>query len=392
VMIFVLILELPAMFKLVHWAVVMRRLSGDQGLDYATAYVLDSELSFRRLPNVRWSGRPPSDLEQSHGLPRSLQKPITFTYDRWGYRNVRPMAQADIVLIGDSFVEGWFVSDDQTIASYLGNRLHQAVANLGVAGYGTLQEAIVLKGDAMARRPRVIAWFFYEGNDLYDDQEFENTLLAGAPSREETEFRTGGPTRGHGWKRRSFILNAFMWVRRWADPVVPNRAPNWVLLPAQGEKGRSKRIYLGYYGATPWRDYEESRWAISRAELQRGVEFARERGVSVVLVYVPIKFRVYRPFVEIPEGSSVELWSPWPLPAKFHDLCESIRVPCVDLTDRLQSALRDGVDVYPATDTHWSPEGNELVAAELERVLRDIGWASPPATGQPEIDRQDAIR
>src|SRR5262249_18615199 len=208
-----LILEVPAMLNLVNWTVVHRRLSAE-GADYGTAYRLDKDLAFRRIPNMHWSGRPASDIEQAYGLPRSLKTPITFTYDRWGYRNPTEMEQASIVLIGDSYVEGWYVSDEQTVAAQLARRLGKCVANLGVAGYGTLQELRVLKGDALARKPKVIAWFFFEGNDLYDDQRFENFLAAPPPSKEETAPRPEGLVHGDNWIERSFVINAFRWIRR----------------------------------------------------------------------------------------------------------------------------------------------------------------------------------
>src|SRR5262249_7601320 len=158
VMASLLILEAPAMLKLVDWSVVMPKLPG-QGDNFRTGFIPDKDLAFRRIPNVHWS-EAASDIEAEYGLPPTLPTPITFTYDRWGYRNTADVERANIVLIGDSFVEGSYVSDEQTVASQLAHRLAQCVANLGVAGYGPLQELRVLKGDALAKKPEVIAWFF----------------------------------------------------------------------------------------------------------------------------------------------------------------------------------------------------------------------------------------
>jgi SGNH hydrolase-like domain, acetyltransferase AlgX len=365
-----LILEVPAMLKLVHWTVVMRRLSGD-GQDYRTAFVPDKDLAFRRIPNLHWSGRPASDIEEAYWLPRTLATPITFTYDQWGYRNTTEMERASIVLIGDSFVEGWYVSDEQTVASRLAHRLGQYVANLGVAGYGTMQELRVLKGDALNRNPKVIAWFFFEGNDLYDDELFER-FLAAPPGPEEQVPRLQGLTHGHNWRKRSFTINAFHWIRRWSHPIVPNVAPFWALL-----SGSSKRIYFDYR-EMPWTEYEESRWEKAKETFRAGIEAARGGGTDVILVYVPIKFRVYREFIEIPPDSPLRSWGVWTsLPRKFMEFCRSVSVPCVDLTDRLQQAVRKGVDVYALTDTHWSSDGHAVVAAELERVLRGLDLVLP---------------
>lgn len=377
VVIILLILELPAMLKCVHWRLVFRSLSGE-GVDYQTAYVLDESLSFRRIPGLHWSGRPASDIEERYGLPRSLKKPITFTYDRWGYRNATEIEEADIVLIGDSYVEGWYVSDEQTAASQLAERLGRPVANLGIAGYGTAQELRVLQGDAMDRRPNVAVWFFFEGNDLYNDQSFENAMLAAPPRAEETRPYAEGLTRHHGWKQRSFTLNAFRWLRRWAHPLVPNRAPYWGYLSVPEDA--SQRIYFADYGGVPWTEYEENRWARAQTNFMTGIEFAREHGVDLIFLYVPTKYRVYRDVVEIPAGSPMENWDVWnELTKRFLDFCSTASVPCVDLTGPLQEAAQQGTHVYAPTDTHWTPEGHALVAAELERLLHKLEGVSSRA-------------
>lgn len=233
------VLELPAVFRWVDWTIVFRQVQGE-ALDYQTAFVRDVDLAFRRVPGLRWSARPYSDIEESYGLPRSLNRTITFTYDRWGYRNASDMEQADVVLLGDSYVEGWYVSDEQTTAAQLTARLNRPVANLAVAGYGTLQELRVLKGDASSRHPSVVAWVFFEGNDLYDDYKFEGLMKGPSPGAEDLRPHAEGLTRHQGWIGRSFVTNALRRLRRWSHPVVLNRAPYWALLPSPpGMHGRS---------------------------------------------------------------------------------------------------------------------------------------------------------
>jgi hypothetical protein len=367
-----LILELPAGLKWVHWTIVFRSWLGE-GVDYGTAYVLDKELGFRRIPNLRWTARPTSDIEQAYGLPRSLRHTITFTYDRWGYRNPTELQRADVVLIGDSYVEGWYVSDEQTVASRLAARLGRPVANLGVAGYGTMQELRVLQGDALRRSPRVVVWFFFEGNDLYDDQHFENTLLATAPRAEDGTPHPEGFARDHGWARRSFVLNAFRLIRRVSHPVVPNRAPYWALLSRPGES--AERIYFFDYAGVPWTEFEEERWGKAKISFEKGIGLARDHGIALLLVYIPIKFRVYREVIQLPLGSPLHQWNAWAaLPGKFSEFCAAASVACLNLTDPFQRAVRDGVAVYPLTDTHLSPEGNALAAEEIDARIRKLGW------------------
>lgn len=365
------ILELAAAFRWVHWMLIFRALSGE-GVDYRTAYVLDEALSFRRIPGLQWSGRPASDIEATYGLPATVTRPITFNYDQWGYRNAVTMATADIVLLGDSYVEGWYVSDDETVAARLTERLNRPVANLAVAGYGTLQELQVLKTDALRRHPKVVAWFFFEGNDLYDDQKFENTLLAGPPSRDDTTPTRAGLTRTHGWVERSFVLNAFKWIRRSAHPLVPNQVPYWARLKGASTEAR---LYFFGYGGVPWTKFEEDRWAIARAAFEEGVAFSSGHGIHLVLVYVPTKYRVFRDFIDIPPASPMAGWTAWhQLPAHFQELCRAAGVPCLDLTERLQASIRAGHLPYALNDTHWSPDGHAIVAAALEDALRERAW------------------
>jgi len=114
---------------------------------------------------------------------------------------------------------------------------------------------------------------------------------------------------------------------------------------------------------------------VARATFEDGVAFARQRGIEVVFVYVPIKYRIFRDVIALPEGSPMQRWDVWHLlPVRFQEFCASASVPCVDLTDRFRQAVQQGRLPYPPNDTHWSPEGHRLAAAALEDVLRERGW------------------
>lgn len=146
------ILELPALLKLVHWRLLMQQATGD----VQQAYRLDPELGFRRRPYDRWVGRPASDIESGWIMPPSLQEPLVFTYDQGGYRNPADLEKAVAILIGDSYVEGAYVSDDQTVARRLRIHLERPVANLGIEGYGPMQEMRVLKRDGLRYQPKTV--------------------------------------------------------------------------------------------------------------------------------------------------------------------------------------------------------------------------------------------
>jgi hypothetical protein len=365
----IIVLEVPAALGYVSWWSIFSRMAGQENR-YGHGYLDDRDLGFRRQPNVRWSGRPPSDIEEQFTSRPSLREPIRFTYDPWGYRNPTELERADVALIGDSFVEGWYVSDEQTAAQRLRARLGRPVANLGIAGYGPMQEFLVLTRDGMRLKPSVVVWFFYEGNDLYDDASFEY-IVAAPPVLHGAIIQDMGP-----WRKRSFTIAALRLLRSWSDPVLPNLMPYYGYLPVSGSNHNHNVVYFSNYYDVAWTDYEEECWERSRAALRRGVDFCRERGIHLLLCYIPTKFRVYQPVVTFPPGSPCPRWDVWSLPRRFADFCRSADVPCLDLTGPLQDAVRHGRMPYAPTDTHWGPDGHALVAGRLADEFRRQGWLS----------------
>ena len=355
-------LEVAAGLKLVHWRLVFEKI-GSEGSEYITSFRLDRDLGFRRPPNARWSGRPPSDIERGFLIPASLSEPIAFTYDQQGYRNATQLHDTEVVLIGDSYIEGAYVSDDQTVASKLEMRLGKPVGNLGIAGYGSLQELVVLKKDAPRYRPSIVVWFFFEGNDLYDDQRTANELLMEPAGAAETPHQPEDITAGQGWRKRSFILALIRQMRLWSEPLVPAQAPYFGHMSGAG--GAKEKVYFADYAAVPWSGWLMNRWRATVSTFQQAKDLAEQQGVEILFCLIPTKFRVYQPFIEYSEGGPMGSWATWPIPELFLEACESADLACLDLTAVLQDAVRNGGMPYATVDTHWSAEGNELVAALL---------------------------
>jgi hypothetical protein len=364
------LLELAAAARLVHWELFFKSMRGEQQY-----YVPDPDLGFRHTPNVRGSGRPRSDVEVACGLPASRSDQVTVTYDQRGYRNATALSRVDIVLIGDSYVEGDYVSDDQIVSRLLQARLRQPVANLGVAGYGTAQELVVLKLDAMPLEPSVVIWFFFEGNDLYNDHEFENTLLA------PRDVRAAAWTGRHGWWRRSLVRNAHAQLRLLLYSLVPSYCPYFGTMAVGPHRGQ--KVLFAREAAFPWTDFERGRWERAQHTLREAVRVTREHNVKLLLIYVPIKFRVYRDFVKLTPQSELGKWTLWPLPDVFAQFCRAEGLACLDLTGLLRSSVQDGDMPYALADSHWSPNGHQLIAQHLEEALESLGWVSRSARINP---------
>ncbi len=98
---------------------------------------------------------------------------ITYNSDEHGFNNPRGVFQQqhiNAVLVGDSFVQGYCVERDATIAAHL-SLPERSVISLGMNGSGPLLEFAILREFARPLRPEVVVWFYYEGNDLRELSE-----------------------------------------------------------------------------------------------------------------------------------------------------------------------------------------------------------------------------
>ena len=104
---------------------------------------------------------------------------LTYTSDKHGFHNPPHVwsAPIDIVAVGDSFTQGWCVGPDDNFVSVIRKR-HPGTLNLGIEGNGPLVMLATLKEYAEIVKPKVVLWFYFEGNDLGDlRRERQNSIL-----------------------------------------------------------------------------------------------------------------------------------------------------------------------------------------------------------------------
>jgi hypothetical protein len=81
------------------------------------------------------------------------------------------------VALGDSYVKGWCVPSDKNFVASI-RRDFPRTLNLGVTGHGPLMMLGTLKEYASRVKPRVVMWFYFDGNDLGDlKKERQSPLL-----------------------------------------------------------------------------------------------------------------------------------------------------------------------------------------------------------------------
>ncbi len=101
--------------------------------------------------------------------------------DRYGFNNedtVYAQKNDRILLLGDSFIYGQCVHQEQTVAGHL-RRNGYAAISLGVGGNGPLFDLASLREYGSRLRPKTVVWFYTVGNDLIDlrDHEIRSKIL-----------------------------------------------------------------------------------------------------------------------------------------------------------------------------------------------------------------------
>lgn len=329
--------------------------------------------------------------------------PLRLTTDANGFRNPGAAAEAparyDILAVGDSFVAGSNVSDDQCWPALLARATGHSVYNLGVGGSGppTYMSNYVYFGVKM--QPRVALFMIYEGNDFKEDVVLSErrapTVRERVTAHIEQAFDASPVTKG--LERLSHDLFEKLGSTR----PVPGYAEKLGFMPIEirSDAGSHyysfdpKRIaYLNYsvaeFSAAP-------EWLATAKILQQIIQISREHGITPVFVYAPSTPHVVLPLVEdsIP-SQQLHYFARFkqkrlPPPDEYKrqlfanldseqtvvlDFCSAQGIDCLALTEPLRAATAAGRQTYFSYDQHWTPDGNAVAAAEIERFLREKGY------------------
>ncbi|MCK6556267.1 hypothetical protein L6Q96_17055 [Candidatus Binatia bacterium] len=356
------LLELPAWLGLIDYRLVLppsRHLGFTRIKPWADPRnVPDAELIYRRPPGGRITGETIGDLVYWLGIKTDRRYTLDVRYDSRGFRNERDLDSAAVVLVGDSFLETGLVRDADSLSAQLRQRLGGVdVANLGLSGYGPQQALAVIRRYAVALGPRLVVWFFFEGNDLLDvpryvelTRDWDRTLNV-----------------YHGFGERAFTTNV---LRHLADRLTvapvhdrPDARTRSCTLDS-GRHGSPETIYFAYPGE-PLTIDELGALGVTEALVESAQRLTSAHEITLLLAFVPTKFRVYYDYCSFPAGSMAGRWRPNDLPARMATWSAAAGVPFLDLTAPLRRAAERGDLVYFPDDGHWNPAGIVVAADAL---------------------------
>jgi hypothetical protein len=347
-------IELPALIGVLDY----RSVIGPYHMWWAPN-VTDPELLAVHRPHARQTGEARGgDAASSYQLPPSelTQFQWDVTYDHNGFRNKLDLKSADIVVIGDSFVEGLTVTDADLVTSQLAQLQGKVVANLGQSTYGPLQELVVFKRYGLPLQPRTIIWMFFEGNDLQDVIAYRHELQH-------------PPSFWHTFWARSFTRSAYLAVKRL---VVPPIKPSGVKRSGVFQAANGKQLTT-YFMYRPKSLSQEELSALDETAVTLATvhKLCAAQGIRLIFVFVPTKFRVLHSLCQFPQESECRNWVLTDMPERLQSALASTSsaVKYLDLTPYLlEAAKKEELPYYP-DDEHWSPEGHKIAAKAINDYL-----------------------
>jgi len=323
-------------------------------------YVREGPFKFK--PNFHFRRMRCGDLSQTKGI-KELQdwREDVFTIDQWGFRNWGQVERPRVVVLGDSYVAGNALNDNETITYKMTEFLHEYVYN-------------------------------YAGQNLYapaeflDDQRFINhppKIVIYAPvSRYIAPFPLAAT-----WNRRSFLQKwkeagdyprsikimldrdnylTFLFkqmIARIFYKLGINISTSTEIIDVEGQKKITLSLYLqGLCSSPQERQLDEVVKDI--VELDKRL---RARSIHFIFAPVPESGTIYAEFYQ---GAGCEGFQN---PSFVDLLFQELKKRGVEDYDLSPDFLANRLPyLYLPDDSHWNPRGVEVAAKSLSNYIKPL--------------------
>lgn len=313
-----------------------------------------------------------------------------------------------VLILGDSFVDGYTVEFDNRVSEVLQRLLREAqltgsveVLALGTAGYSTDQELIWLETEGLLYEPDLVVLLFYY-NDIWYNAEpnywrgskplFEERdgrlAISNVPVPEPslnteedadgsfvTSLRDWVETHSQLARLAGLTLREYPQVRAWAvrlglagsSPEMIFDAENQALVPAE--------FAIFWEPLTPEAAHA---WHLTEQLLDRMRESVEGAGGRFTLFHVPFRGLIYTEEGSVREqvDPSAEGLDGLAVARRLEEICLRRGLTCIEPMDQFLRAAQvlgtNGERLYYEFDWHWNANGHRLAAEILAaHVLAD---------------------
>jgi lysophospholipase L1-like esterase len=333
-------------------------------------------------PLLGWRHTPNSSGELSND-----EYHTTVKYNSTGLRGLdrpytKPQNVFRIVVLGDSFVDGYTVQEQDRLTEALESSLGPTfeVINLGVPGYSTDQELLLLEQAGWKYEPDLVVLAFYY-NDVWGNGSsyFANNASTQKPlfitdaagNLRLTNVPVPHPARTlqdrfkvYALTQRAIKRNPLLFSLAVKMGVVHGKLPDDIHPAPSGAMGGSQEFRVYQKTETPELKRE---WTITQAILRKMKRETEQRGVRFLIFYVPTRIEL-----------SPEEWSSERLPLDYDPdevtkrlvgICKVEGIEYIEPSDRFKAAAKQA-PLYYHRDPHWNAAGHHLAGEILAEYVR----------------------
>jgi acetyltransferase AlgX (SGNH hydrolase-like protein) len=353
---------------------VTRALQGGAGTSKDPLLRFDPLLGWSKPPGERGVIERPEYRVELAINPRGLRGPER--------DYAKPAGARRVLLLGDSFVEGYTVDEDRTVRAELERLLAPdgpvEVLNGGTHGYSTDQELLFFEAEGRRYAPDEVVLLFYY-NDLHGNVSGDGkpffAVDAGALSLRNTPVPP--PRVDERARRRTFTLRPFrgsMALRLLSNRTLAGRPELHRTLARAGLAEPAEEPddppQSWPFGPAHLREVDDM-WTRTGLILRALDESVREAGGRLTVVYVPARFEVSDSAWDLTRR--LNGWGPrWKRERVIERLlavCGEGALRCVDPRPRFQAAEASGAETYFPQDGHWAPAGHRVAAEAIRDAL-----------------------
>jgi hypothetical protein len=277
-------------------------------------------------PIVGWKPKPNLDVYCSFQVEN-----FHVRTDDQGWRGKTTLEKSDVVVFGDSYAFAYGVDDED--AFFCGSNGNLRIKSVGCPGYNMVQELLWMRRLAADLSGKLVVWFIYYGNDLYDN------LLPNLDS-----YRTPFVRQVNGtWE----IVDSHVNLRPW-----PCNADN---------KFRLKQKWHTTFvnGSLSQRAYSACEYLLSQ-----GKDLCDRANFKLAVVSIPC-------LSQLSQTNWLRTMSRFGDPKTFDrglpdqiisEICSELRLPFIAGKDFLSA--QDHI----LGDGHWNSQGHRRIAAAIQDI------------------------
>lgn len=295
--------------------------------------VLDAKLGWLQKGNYQYEGKQAS-------LNKELY-PVKLSYEKNGFRKYAASKDSlpRILILGDSFTQAIEVSDGKVYYDYLERESLSRVYAYGVAGYGTLQEYMILDKYVDEIQPDVVVIQFCSNDFIDNDLEMEQNAsyqvgLWRPYLQENGRISYGNPL---GIIERNLIKSKFLKFFR----------DKWIRV--------KYRLDIKKQNVTEERIVKEGK---KFEAYQRSQQVTR-----IILEKIKTRIGASTRLVVMNADSYVEQAT------DLERICEALDLALVRFPKQLMEEARKKNEVYTLDGFHWNEQGHRIIGENLRRTL-----------------------